>query len=46
MKEENATNRKMDFTTKPEFTEMKKSMDIFMGIWANVTGKTMAFKKI
>jgi hypothetical protein len=40
------TNRKQDLSTKSEFTEKKKVQDISLGLWANVQGKTVQFKKI
>lgn len=46
LKEQATGGRKMDFTTRSEFTEQKNNPDISLGIWANVTAKSQAYKKI
>jgi len=40
LKEQATGGRKMDFTTRSEFTEQKNNPDISLGIWANVTAKS------
>ena len=40
LKEEATGGRKMDYSTRPEFTEGKKNPDISLAIWANVTAKS------